>query len=94
MRVKKVRPGFESLIQCRNTFVFLTDMSQEPDPEDGDGAVVLPGVAPDFGDMSDREVGYVFRLLDTRRLIEKGPGKTKMRLVAEVLLPHHLTEQT
>ncbi len=69
-------------------------MSQDPDPEDGDGAVVLPWVAPNLGDVSYREVGYILRVLDIGRLIEKGPGKTEMGLVAEVLLSRSLMEKT
>ncbi len=93
-RVTKVRPDFESLIQCRDTLVDLPHKSQEPDPEDGGGAVVLPRVAPNLGDVSDCELGYVFRAIDAARLVEKGPCKTEMGLVAEVILGLDLIEHT
>jgi len=68
-------------------------MSQEPDPEDGGRAVVLPRVAPNLGDVSDREIGHVFRVVDAARLVEQDPCKTEMGLVAEVIPGLDLIEQ-
>jgi hypothetical protein len=65
----------------------------KPDPEHGDGGVVLGWVATDVGRVPNREAGDSFGVLQVIGLLQHGPCETKMSLVPEVAtlarLLHH-----
>lgn len=68
-------------------------MFDKPDPEQGDGGVVLGWVAADVGRVTNRQAGDPLGILQVIGLVEHCPRETKMSLVPEVAtlacLLHH-----
>jgi hypothetical protein len=83
--ISKRRVYVEHLLDRGYVGVGIPQMIQEPNPEHGDGGVVLAGIASDGGCVPDGETDEPLRVGPILGLVEHRPGKTEMGLVPEVL---------
>ena len=94
MWVPKIRPDVESFFKSRESLVCLSHVIEDPDPENCDSAVVLVGVATEFGDMADGEARDKLSRFDVVGAVEERPSEAEMGLVTEVLCCPGLMKKT
>jgi hypothetical protein len=82
--VSECRVDVEHLLDRGYVSVGLPQMMEEPDPEDGEGGVVLVRVSPDARCMPDRETRDALGVGQVVRLVQDLPGEAEVCLVTEI----------
>jgi hypothetical protein len=78
------RVHIEHLPDGRYVRMGFSQMREQPDPEHGDGGVILGRVTADVGRMADRQAGDPLGIFHVVGFFEHSPGESEMGLVPEI----------